>query len=113
MRTDSCRLCKKKSDRECYYDKIIGDLQERSASANERNEELKGYSTEYYRGELRLSKTDSILFFVSDKDAAKINQLKNTSYVIVMDMYCEKLRSNLNAVLSANAYLKYLEDKNN
>lgn len=109
---DTCRLCKKKSDRECYYDKIIGDLQERNAAAIKRNEELRGYSSEFYAGELKLSKTDSILFFVSDKDATKINQLKNTDYNIVMDIYCEKMRANLNIQLNANAYLKYLRDKN-
>jgi hypothetical protein len=59
---------------------------------------------------LKLTGRDSILFLVSDEDATKIGILKKIDAEIVMKIYCEKLRKNLNAVLSSISYHEHLKE---
>lgn len=73
---------------------------------------MKGYESDFYKSELELTETDSILLFVSERDAVKIQELKRTDYRFVMNCYCEKLRHNLNLLLGAIAHLEYVKKNN-
>jgi len=61
---------------------------------------------------LEPTETDSILLFVSERDAAKINELRKIDYRLVMDSYYEKMRMNLNTLLNAIAHLENAKKKN-
>jgi len=59
---------------------------------------------------LKLNERDSILFLISEEDATKFIQLKKIDAEIIMKIYCEKLRKNLNIILSGISYQEHINE---
>ncbi len=59
-----------------HYAALFSELTKRERNASDEYDSLRGYKIKSYKGELKLSEADSILFFVSEGNVSEANRLK-------------------------------------
>ena len=99
------------SDCRSHYAKHFNELIEREKEAAEKYDDLKGYRTDCYKGEIKLSESQFILYSISDGNPLNSDELKHRiKRTLILNYYYQIRVEKLNELLAAIDQLKHIEE---
>ena len=90
---------------------MFKSLYAKEKAAADEFDELKGYKTNFFKGELKWTETESILLFLSEGDLTKEPVLKKMKYREIINRYYRKRQLKLNELLGLVEHIKHLRKK--